>query len=676
KIKTHPSVIPAGSTQEAVADATTNIESISDFSPTPSPTRAPRVTSPKVPLVPSDPRAIMVVSSSQEHEQIKDAMAGFERLPEHTSDDGSHMGTPKSAAMDLAEDLRPMSTTPKTNRIRHVRRNTPMHDFSWNPEDQYWLDRLEDGAYPDDDALQCAIKYSQITAKVIRSIINNRVTQDETPNEQNSTIKFLKDIAKISESTFDHADRTSHIYPQYIREGKPMKTEPTINLADDEAMETDIDPDWDNSKPGKGWGQGITYSEPINPFTDFNPTTGSFTTAKPNTSTTLNPDNTILNQILKKLEQLDNINTRLSRLEGTKPQAKPAHTSQQTAAPSPKPIQSTSNPTSVSWADVAAKANTKAPEVKASNIASALKRDISKPSPAQSDDRNFVVRFKTLPVTQPNPESIFVSMRECLDAANRTLGKGRLARVRWTLKASLHLSFSNSASITAIENAIPLLMDKLKMPEYEFGPEVPWSRLVVTNVPTGMGGPAQRMRNRDELTQLLRDLFPEEAKFGDLKITLAPDWLADPARLQAEGRQASTVSFAFEDAGGITSSRLLTNPQLFIYGRRCEIKKFNPKPLLQVCSKCVRYGHTERQCRTKKPRCHKCGRNNHSTEEHNADNCPRCIRDGKGNPCECIYCTSCSLHGHRFNTPECPKMSEFRRPITQIIASRSTGVNA
>ncbi|QRW24687.1 hypothetical protein RhiXN_11599 [Rhizoctonia solani] len=677
KISNVQSAIPAGSTQEAVADATLNIESISEFSHTPSPTRASRVASPKVPLIPpntGNPPVTMIVSSSQESEQIRDAGEGFERLMEHTSDyDDSQVGTPKSIAMDLAEDTRPMSATPKSNRISNVRRETPMHDLTWNPEDQHWLDRLEDGAYPCDDALECALKYSQITAKVIRSIINNRVTQDRTTNEQNTTIKFLKDIAKISESTHDHADRTSHIYPQCIREGRPMKPEPVTSLVDNEEMETDHETDWGNSKPGKGWGQAAHHPQPTNPFIDFDPTSGLIN-PNPNTPSTLSTDNPILNQILKKLEQLDNINTRLSRLEGSKPQAKPAHTTQPASAP--KPNQNTSNSASVSWADVAAKGNSKAPEVKASNIASALKRDIAKPSPAQSDDRNFVVRFKTLPVTQPNPESIFVSMRECLDAANRTLGKGRLTRVRWTLKASLHLSFSNSASITAIENAIPLLMDKLKMPEYDFGPEVPWSRLVVTNVPTGMGGPAQRMRNRDELTQLLRDSFPEEAKFGDLKITLSPDWLADPARLQAEGRQASTVSFAFEDAGGITSSRLLANPQLFIYGRKCEIKKFNPKPLLQTCSKCVRYGHTERQCRTKKPRCHKCGRNTHTTEDHNADNCPRCIRDGKGNPCECVYCTSCSLHGHRFNTPECPKMSEFRRPITQIIASRSTGVNA
>ncbi|GAB1526285.1 hypothetical protein RhiTH_009452 [Rhizoctonia solani] len=320
KIKTNQSIIPAGSTQEAIADAVTNIESISNFSPTPSPTQAPCIASPKVPLVPTSPCAIMVVSSSQEDEKIKDAMAGFEQLPEHMLDNGSQAGTPRSVAMDLAEDSRPMLATPKTNRIRHVCRETPMHNLSWNPEDQYWLDRLKDGAYPCNNALQCALKYSQITAKVIRSIINNRVTQDKTPNKQNTTIKFLKDIAKISE------------------------TKPSISLVDNMDMETNNKPNWDNSKPGKGWGQAQTHPQPPNPFIDFDPTTGRLAT-NPNPPSTLSTNNSVLNQILKKLEQLNNINTWLSRLKGSKLQAKPAQTSQ--PANIPKPTTATTNPTSV-----------------------------------------------------------------------------------------------------------------------------------------------------------------------------------------------------------------------------------------------------------------------------------------------------------------------------------------
>ncbi|GAB1527727.1 hypothetical protein RhiTH_010915 [Rhizoctonia solani] len=226
----------------------------------------------------------------------------------------------------------------------------------------------------------------------------------------------------------------------------------------------------------------------------------------------------MLQALLTKMGQLDNIKSQLDKLEG-------------------KLLQDTS------LANVAAKAPAKAPEVKASNIAAVIKRDIAKPVPAQSDNKNFVVCFKTLPITQPNPKSIFVAMHKCLDAANCNLGKGRLTRVWWSLKASLHLSFSNNVSITAIENAIPLLMDCLCLPEYKFGPEVPWSRLVVTNISTRMGGSLQWMCNCKELTQLLNKAFPDSAKFGAVMLTLAPDWLADPVQLQAKGCHVLHANF-------------------------------------------------------------------------------------------------------------------------------------
>ncbi|KAF8702144.1 hypothetical protein RHS03_06422, partial [Rhizoctonia solani] len=135
----------------------------------------------------------------------------------------------------------------------------------------------------------------------------------------------------------------------------------------------------------------------------------------------------MLQAILSKMGQLDNIKSRLDKLEGKSPQV---HTAQ-TSTPRPRPTPNsnpaaTANPsqTRPSFANVAAKASAKAPEVKASNIAAAIKRGIAKPAPAQINNRFFVVRFKTLSVTQPNPQSIFVAMRECLDAANRNLGKG------------------------------------------------------------------------------------------------------------------------------------------------------------------------------------------------------------------------------------------------------------
>ncbi|QRW16635.1 hypothetical protein RhiXN_04636 [Rhizoctonia solani] len=112
-----------------------------------SPQALAHLASPKVPSNPAQPSAIMVISSSQESEQIRDAGAGFEKFVEHALDHGSQIGTPKSVAMDLAEDTRPTSATPKRTRITNIRRETPLHDLMWNPQDQYWLERLEDRAY-------------------------------------------------------------------------------------------------------------------------------------------------------------------------------------------------------------------------------------------------------------------------------------------------------------------------------------------------------------------------------------------------------------------------------------------------------------------------------------------------------------------------------------------------
>ncbi|KAF8758550.1 hypothetical protein RHS01_02560 [Rhizoctonia solani] len=493
---------------------------------------------------------------------------------------------------------------------------------------------------PDNEALERCIKYYTITNQAIANIIENRQLYDDTDEEKNSTNSFIQKIEKLGNQISSIAENALYNGTEAgpSRPESPMKQdeeedtymgEPEPGPNQPNPLTTEIC--WgSDAKPGE-WGGYTSQPAPTHPATT-------------------DPTHSMLQAILTKMGQLDDIKSRLDKLEGKSPQVHTAQAStsrnKHTPNPSPAPTVNPSQ-TRPSFANVAAKAPAKAPEVKASNIAAAIKRDIAKPAPAQSDDKNFVVRFKTLPVTQPNPESIFVAMRECLDAANRNLGKGRLTRVRWSLKASLHLSFSNNVSITAIENAIPLLMDRLRLPEYEFGPEVPWSRLVVTNVPTGMGGSLQRMRNREELTQLLNEAFPDSAKFGSVKLTLAPDWLADPRDYKPRDAM----------------------PLL-----KCEIKKFNPKPLLQTCSKCVRYGHTERQCRTK---------------NHAATNADVTTTQPKNTTRTTALAVSVTAKATRANAstarpaastaivsiPRLPKMSEFRRPITQIVANRSANRN-
>ncbi|KAF8760160.1 Reverse transcriptase (RNA-dependent DNA polymerase) [Rhizoctonia solani] len=497
-------------TQEAVANALAETDRISDYTLSPPPT-VPLVASPPRSSVVANAGITLVISSSQESEQVRDAGAALAQLTEYTLDDEPSSSPPKITYVEEKAVSRPGSTTPTRNRTRPPKDKSPPWKIGFSAAKSYTgLNASRPEATP-------TTKPSNAASNTTPSPTKPSPTSSRTDNYM--TIPTKKRTARI------------HSFKKSKKLGNQISS-----IA-----------------------ENALYNG-----TEAGPSRRIHKPTSADTPATTDPTHSMLQAILTKMGQLDDIKSRLDKLEGKSPQA-PA----------------------------------KAPEVKASNIAAAIKRDIAKPAPAQSDDKNFVVRFKTLPVTQPNPESIFVAMRECLDAANRNLGKGRLTRVRWSLKASLHLSFSNNVSITAIENAIPcswigfaFLSTNLDLRSHGADLSSP------TSPPDG--GSLQRMRNREELTQLLNEAFPDSAKFGSVKLTLAPDWLADPARLQAEGRNASTVSFAFEDAGGLTSARLMSSPTLYIYGRKCEIKKFNPKPLLQTCSKCVRYGHTERQCRTKK----------------------------------------------------------------------------
>ncbi|KAF8704678.1 hypothetical protein RHS03_05766, partial [Rhizoctonia solani] len=539
------SAIPSGGTQEAVTSALAKTDRILDYTLSPPPT---------VPLVASPPRSsvavnagiTLVISSSQESEQVRDAGAALAQLMEYTLDNEPPSSPPKITHVKEKAVSRPGSTTPTQNCTRPTKRQvTPMEDWVFSSQELHWFKCLEAGGYPNNKALKRCIKYYTITNQAIANIIENRQLYDNTNKEKSSTNTFIQKIEKLSNQISSIANNALYNSTEV---GPSCPESP---------MKQDKEEDTYMGKPKPGPNQPNPLTTKICWGSDAKPGKwGGYTNPPaPTHPATTNPTQSMLQAILTKMGQLDNIKSQLDKLKGKSPQVHTAqtNTSRNKHTPNSNPAP-TANPSQMrpSFANVVAKAPAKAPEVKASNIAAAIKRDIAKPAPAQNNNKNFVVCFKTLPITQPNPKSIFVAMQECLDAANRNLGKGRLTRVQWSLKASLHLSFSNNVSITAIENAIPLLMDCLRFPEYKFGPEVPWSRLVVTNVPTGMGGSLQRMRNCKELTQLLNKAFPDSAKFGSVKLTLAPNWLADPAQLQAKGCHASTVSFAFEDAGGLT----------------------------------------------------------------------------------------------------------------------------
>ncbi|CCO31566.1 hypothetical protein BN14_05611 [Rhizoctonia solani AG-1 IB] len=320
----------------------------------------------------------MVVSFSQESKQIRDARAAFGDSMEHTSSRATSPSTPKNVAADIPEAQRPGSTTPTALRIEYISCKTPMHDLAWTPQDQYWLDRLKDRSYPGDEALDQVEKYLKITTTVVRNVINNWITSDQTPKEEDCTIKFMKSVAKINKSIYEYAKRSSLVYPQCIRNGTRIKPETKTDLADhtnsthsqgDKEEEIDMVMDWD------------TLATSVDPVTTDPPIVdmATFTQTTP-TPTPTSPD--VLNLILTKLNTLESIHNRLDALEGKTPRALPSQTS---APPAPKPnpppkpntpqttLNTPKSPAGVIWSKIASKAPSKIPEVKASSILNAIK---------------------------------------------------------------------------------------------------------------------------------------------------------------------------------------------------------------------------------------------------------------------------------------------------------------
>ncbi|CAE6474519.1 unnamed protein product, partial [Rhizoctonia solani] len=93
-------------------DTTDGIVISSNYTISPTPTQVSRAASPMEPPSADQPSVTMLVSSSQEPEQIKDAGAAFKDSLEHTSSRATSPSTPKYVATVIPEATRPGSTTP------------------------------------------------------------------------------------------------------------------------------------------------------------------------------------------------------------------------------------------------------------------------------------------------------------------------------------------------------------------------------------------------------------------------------------------------------------------------------------------------------------------------------------------------------------------------------------
>ncbi|GAB1526414.1 hypothetical protein RhiTH_009581 [Rhizoctonia solani] len=333
-----------------------------------------------------------------------------------------------------------------------------MEDWIFSSQELHWFKRLKAGGYPDNKALERCIKYYTITNKAIANIIKNRQLYNDTEEETSSTNALIQKIEKLGNQITTIAENALYNCTQ----AAPSRPESPIKQDEEEDTYMN-EPEHGPYQPNPltteiTWGANAKPSERIS---DPNPPPA------PALAPSTDPTQTMLQAILYKMGQLDDIKSRLDKLEGKSPQV---HTAQ-TSTPRPRPTPNsnpaaTANPsqTPPSFANVAAKAPAKAPEVKASNIAAAIKRGIAKPAPAQSNNKFFVVCFKTLSVTQPNPQSIFVAMRECLDAAHRNLGKGHHS-------VMLDCNFAVAAGLAASqEGPIPYIPTPGTPFPYQFDP--------------------------------------------------------------------------------------------------------------------------------------------------------------------------------------------------------------
>ena len=151
----------------------------------------------------------------------------------------------------------------------------------------------------------------------------------------------------------------------------------------------------------------------------------------------------------------------------------------------------------------------------------------------------------------------------------------------------------------------------------------------------------------------------------------APRWLFNPEKLLASDKQASSITFSFHDPTG-EGLELMKRSRVGMFGKLVTIRRWEARPLLSQCSRCLRLGHTVDRCRRHKDLvvCSKCGGAHEDALHH--FNCPRSDRHkGRGCDCppSCFLCIAQGNHkaaqGHTSTSVTCPIRKHFRLPTIE-----------
>ncbi|KAJ1309092.1 hypothetical protein OPQ81_004770 [Rhizoctonia solani] len=217
------------------------------------------------------------------------------------------------------------------------------------------------------------------------------------------------------------------------------------------------------------------------------------------------------------------------------------------------------------------------------------------------------------------------------------LGSGALVHSKWSGRQSCFVVLEDYVA-QHYQAGHPSHAGAFQWPDATFEPCEPLTRLAITNFPTGLQS-LTSVYGRNEIKSVLRPHIPN---FDKLKMFLEPDWIANPSGFAGEA--PSTIAFTFVDPGKIISKALLERPCLYIAAStaRCiSAVAWNTPP--QTTNHLSAKDANARASTT-------------TTDNAHASGAPR------------------ALPGHMFGAEDCPKIKEFRRPITQILthADRQT----
>lgn len=183
--------------------------------------------------------------------------------------------------------------------------------------------------------------------------------------------------------------------------------------------------------------------------------------------------------------------------------------------------------------------------------------------------------------------------------------------------------------------------------------DVPWSKIMITHVPTGFGDECGVFSD----AQVSETFHSSNEWAKKIRFTQQPRWLKKPDSIT---KTLSSVVASFEDPDGSIIREFLRKP-IFMFNTLVRVKRWDDKPVLQGCTKCLALNHDTSTCK-RQIRCDHCA-GNHATEDHRRS-CKSCRREetALGTPCphppKCANCRG----PHRASDTSCPERAKFRKP--------------